>query len=62
MLAAYQVQVSHRDKHVWRNIALCFETKIQLTEQERGIELEYQVFAINKAGEGLPSNAVAALL
>jgi hypothetical protein len=41
---------------------LCFETKIELTEQERGVELMYRVVTLNKAGEGLPSNIVNALL
>ncbi len=31
-------------------------------EQERGKDWEYRVIAVNKAGEGLPSNTVDAVL
>jgi hypothetical protein len=33
-----------------------------LNNQEHGKEFEYRVIAANKAGEGEPSNAVAAVL
>ena len=33
-----------------------------LAEQERGVELEYRVVTLNKAGEGLESNIVTAVL
>ena len=61
-VATYLVQVSHAGKGDWRTASLCFETEITLAEQERGVQLEYQVVALNKAGEGLPSNVVAAVL
>lgn len=32
------------------------------TNQERGKEWEYRVIAVNKAGEGHPSNTVIAML
>ena len=61
-VATYLVQVSHAGRGDWRTASLCFETEITLKDQERGVELEYQVVALNKAGEGLPSNVVAAVL
>ena len=33
-----------------------------LVEQPKGEELEYRIIAINKSGEGLPSNTVMAVL
>ena len=35
---------------------------LTLSEQERGKEWEYKVIAVNKAGEGEPSNTVMAVL
>ena len=61
-VATYLVQVSHAGRGDWRTASLCFETEITLKDQERGVELEYQVVALNKAGEGVPSNVVAAVL
>nr|VFK57700.1 MAG: hypothetical protein BECKTUN1418D_GA0071000_10682 [Candidatus Kentron sp. TUN] len=33
-----------------------------LTPQPRGVRLEFQVVAVNKTGEGKPSNRVLAML
>jgi len=41
---------------------MAIESEITLTNQERGKEWEYRVIAINKAGEGDPSNTVMAVL
>jgi len=38
------------------------KSEITLTNQERGKEWEYRVLAVNKAGEGQPSNTVMAVL
>lgn len=46
----------------WSDIAAALETEISLQDQPRGVELEYRVLAINKAGEGPPSNTVMAVL
>ena len=62
VVATYQVQVSHEARNDWRNAGLCFETETKLEEQERGVELKYRVVAINKAGEGVQSNTVTAVL
>lgn len=61
-IATYQVQVGHYDRSDWRSAGLCFKTETTLEEQERGAELVFRVVAINKAGEGVPSNAVTAVL
>lgn len=61
-VATYLIQVSHVGRRDWRTAGLCFETATVVKDQERGVELEYRVVAINKAGEGLPSNTVTVLL
>ena len=38
------------------------ESGITLSNQERGKEWEYRVIAVNKAGEGTPSNTVMPVL
>nr|VFK11526.1 MAG: Fibronectin type III domain-containing protein [Candidatus Kentron sp. LPFa]VFK27697.1 MAG: Fibronectin type III domain-containing protein [Candidatus Kentron sp. LPFa] len=48
---------------VWANADTAMETKITLTGQIQGKELEYcVVVAVNKAGEGVASNTVTAVL
>jgi len=46
----------------WADIGLAIESEITLSNQDRGKEWEYRVIAINKAGEGTPSNTVMAVL
>ncbi len=41
---------------------MAIESEITLSGQERGKEWEYRVIAVNKAGEGTPSNTVMAVL
>ena len=45
-----------------QDIATAIETESTLVEQPKGAELEYRVIAINKPGEGSPSNTVMAVL
>jgi hypothetical protein len=61
-VAFYSVQVRHNGKGEWREAARHFETAIVLKNQERGVELEYCIITVNKAGEGLAGNAVTVLL
>ncbi len=46
------------------NISLtpAIETESTLVDQPKGAELEYRVIAINKSGEGSPSNTVMVVL
>jgi hypothetical protein len=42
--------------------ATAIETESALVDQPKGKELEYCIIAVNKAGEGKPSNTVMAVL
>ena len=44
------------------DVGMAIESEITLTNQERGKEWEYRVIAVNKSGEGQPSNTVMAVL
>ena len=46
----------------WAQAGVSFTTGATLSDQPRGIQLEYRVFAINKAGMSVPSNTVSAVL
>uniref|UniRef100_UPI004056815E fibronectin type III domain-containing protein n=1 Tax=Candidatus Electrothrix sp. TaxID=2170559 RepID=UPI004056815E len=46
----------------WSLAGIAVDTEITLKDQEHGKEWEYRVLAINKAGEGEPSNTVTAVL
>ena len=46
----------------WEDAATAMITEITLVEQPRAKELEYQIIAVNKAGEGEPSNTVMVVL
>ena len=62
VIAAYHVQVGHSELGEWKVVSTCFDTMAVLMGQERGVELYYRVVAVNRTGEGLPSNTVTALL
>ena len=46
----------------WQQTAISLETTAKLKDQPRGIQLEYRVKAINKAGQSEPSNTIAVVL
>ena len=60
-VASYRVESRNRKRREWHQLTTTPHSDIKLTDQEHGIELEYQVIAFNKAGEGVPSNAVLAV-
>ena len=60
-VAAYRI-IGRNSDGPWTDIGMAVECRKQLDRQPRGVELEYQVIAVNKAGEGVPSNLVRAVL
>jgi len=61
-VSAYKVQRRQRPEGAWQDVATAIETESTLVEQPKGKELEYRVIAINKSGEGSPSNTVMVVL
>ena len=61
-VAAYKIERRERPVGDWILISMAIESEATLNNQERGKDLEYRVIATNKAGEGIPSNTVAAVL
>lgn len=59
---AYKVQRRERPSGAWLDVATALEPALTLADQARGIEWEYRVVAINKAGESAPSNSVQVVL
>jgi hypothetical protein len=51
-----------RSETAWTEIASTYERTISLPGQPRGVELEYSVYATNKAGDGPISNTVMVVL
>jgi len=60
--AAYKVQRRNRPSGPWADIATAILSEITLVDQPERKELEYRVVAVNKAGEGQPSNTVMVVL
>lgn len=46
----------------WAQVENAYTTEITLLDQPRGVQLEYRLFAVNKGGDSIPSNTVAAVL
>ena len=46
----------------WQQSQAAIETETFLTNQPRGIDLEYRIVAVNSAGNSIPSNTAAAVL
>jgi hypothetical protein len=61
-VAAYRIERRHRADGAWENAGMAVDSETLLNRQARGVELEYRVLAVNKAGEGRPSNVVTAVL
>ena len=61
-VSAYRVLTRTSGDTEWRELLLSFESMTVLTEQPQGVDLEFQVVAINKAGVSLPSNLITVSL
>lgn len=61
-VAAYKIERRERPAGEWALVSMAIESEATLTNQERGKDWEYRVIATNKAGEGLASNTVGAVL
>jgi len=59
---AYKVQRRSADSGSWQDVATAIVTEVTLVEQPQKQELEYRVIAVNKAGEGSPSNTAMVVL
>jgi len=61
-VAAYKIERREQPTGTWMLVSMAIESEATLNNQERGKDWEYRVIATNKAGEGVPSNTVAAVL
>ena len=59
---AYKVQVARPEEGVWKDVGMSVETELLVSDQERGVDLQFHVIAVNRAGEGGPSNIVRVVL
>ena len=57
---AYKVQ--RRSDGSWSDVATAILTEATLVDQPEKTELEYRIIAVNKSGEGSPSNTVMVVL
>ena len=60
--SAYKVMRRERPAGAWEDVATAVITEATLVEQPKGKELEYHIIAINKAGDGEPSNTEMVVL
>ncbi|MBU1518332.1 MAG: fibronectin type III domain-containing protein [Planctomycetes bacterium] len=60
--AAYKVMRRERPAGAWEEVATAVISEATLVEQPRSKELEYRIVAVNKSGDGEPSNTVMVVL
>lgn len=60
--SAYRVVRRERDGGSWEDVATAIITEVTLVDQPRGKELEYNIVAVNKSGDGEASNTVMVVL
>ena len=61
-VSAYRVLSRTSGETEWKEIVLCFESMMVLTDQPQGVDLEFQIIAINKAGQSPSGNLVTVAL
>ena len=61
-VAAYTIQRRRRGGGSWQDVGTSVDTEELVSGQERGVEFDYRVVAVNRAGTGKPSAAVTAVL
>lgn len=61
-VSAYRVQRRRREGGEWTDVGMSVESEVVLNGQDAGVECEYRVIAVNKAGEGPVSNIVRVVL
>ena len=60
--SAYRIMRRERPAGPWTDVGTAVVTEATLVDQPRSTEFEYRVVAINRAGEGEPSNTVLVML
>jgi hypothetical protein len=61
-VSAYRIRCRTANGNGWRDVAMSVDTRVLVSHQERGVELIYEVVAVNKKGVGEPSNIVTVVL
>ena len=61
-VAAYRVESRKQMGGEWQLVSMTIDSQVVLPDQERGVDLDFQVIAVNRAGKGEPSNVVSAML
>ena len=58
----YKIQRKSKEADVWEDVGSSVDTVHTLSNQPRGIQMDYRVLAVNKAGVGQPSATVTVVL
>ena len=61
-VSAYRVRCREFETGGWHDVAMAIDTEVLINDQKRGVELAYEVVAVNKAGAGEPSNIITVTL
>ena len=61
-VAAYRVESRRKMGDEWELVSMTIDSQVVLADQERGVDLDFQVVAVNRTGKGEPSNIVSAIL